>query len=102
MKIIQRIIVVVALLATVFCLSSCEDFVKHDYVNGVFACDILPAGMRQIPNKPNFIYYEDTGIIYMLTYIQTEGNESCFGIIPYISINGKYCRYVDNKVIEVN
>lgn len=102
MKNIQRLILVISLIVAMFCLSSCEDIIKHDYVQGVVACDILPAGMRQIPNKSSLLYYEDTKIVYMLTYIQTETDESSFGIIPYISENGKFCRYVDNKIVEVN
>lgn len=49
----------------------------------------------QVPGcySTNMVYDSETKIIYYWTEI---------GMTPYISENGKYCRFVDEQIIEIS
>jgi len=44
----------------------------------------------------NLVYDLDTKIIYYKEYQNTHST-----MCPYISENGKYCRFIDDKIVEV-
>ena len=60
-------------------------------------------GMGKISNRDkteitNLVYDANTKIIYYAIYNQ----EKIIFIQPYLSENGKYCRFVENNFEEVN
>lgn len=50
--------------------------------------------------EERFLFYDkNTKIIYYFMNVYRE-NGGCYSF-PYISENGKFCRYVDGKIVEI-
>lgn len=46
----------------------------------------------------DLVYDYHTKVMYYLKY---NGKKIAFGM-PYLSENGKYCRFVDDEIVEIN
>jgi hypothetical protein len=52
----------------------------------------------------NLYYYKDTRVIYIMYANDTLDGFSSYGegyMAPYISENGKYCRYINDVITEI-
>ncbi len=57
---------------------------------------------RQIEERDDLWYDRDTKIIFYI--ITTERMDVCQGygyMAPYISENGKYCKYINDEIVEI-
>jgi hypothetical protein len=66
---------------------------------------ISESGMAAIPDSDSLYYREDTGIVYIMmtfNYSTDSAFSEGYGFMaPYISENGKYCKYVYGSIMEI-
>ena len=78
----------------------------------LFTCDGGVTFNVEKGNDTELVYDEVTKVVYYLfysygqttvsclyPYTSKEGDPSYFS--PYISENGKFCRFIDNKIVEI-
>lgn len=52
--------------------------------------------------KDSLVYYRDTKVVYIMITLDSDyDDEVASYFAPYISENGKYCRYIDGKIVEI-
>lgn len=52
--------------------------------------------------KDSLVYYKDTKIVYIMITLDSKlDDEMASYFAPYISENGKYCRYIDGNIVEI-
>lgn len=48
------------------------------------------------------MYYKDTKVVYIMITLDSDwDDETASYFAPYISENGKYCRYIDGNIVEI-
>ena len=68
---------------------------KED-TGGLNDCDSSYIMKSNVMNRPtNLAYDVNTKVIYIRNI---NSNYTC----PYISENGKFCRFIDNQIVEIN
>lgn len=88
MKIVKLIIALLICL----CLTGCNDI------------EVTPSIESQSIEYSDFklIVDKKTGVIYINNTFDYEGGSPGHVYTPYYSKNGKLCRWVDGKVVEIN
>jgi hypothetical protein len=86
------------------CLTGCGDEVTYDEA---ITKSVSDYGFVKIDGDAydNLYYAKDTKVIYIVFsfpyYHDTYYGEGYGYMSPYISENGKYCRYIDDEFVEI-
>lgn len=100
MKNFKRLVVLVLLVLTVTSLSGCGSMFNLYDKSELY--DSIPNTMKVIEDEDSLVYHKDTKVVYIMITLRWEYNYETSGYFaPYISENGKYCRYVDGKIVEI-
>lgn len=62
------------------------------------------AGFKQIENEETLFYSEETKVVYYIFSMSGQSGYAGFGygyMAPYISENGKFCRYINDEIVEI-
>lgn len=52
--------------------------------------------------EDSLVYYKDTKVVYIMITLDSDyDDETVSYFAPYISENGKYCRYIDGNIVEI-
>lgn len=82
-------------------LTACEDGPSS---NSVDSSAMSSAGFKTIDGKDAMVYSAETRVVYyMFSTSDCKGYDG-YGysyFAPYISENGKFCRYIDDKIVEI-
>lgn len=102
MKKIKCLVVLLVLLIIIVTLSGCGD--KSDAEKFMFDNSEKIASIPEdiVVIEDSLVYYKDTKVVYiMITLDSNWDDETNSYFAPYISENGKYCRYIDDKIVEI-
>ena len=103
MKKIKRLVVVMfVLLITIATLSGCssESDAKQFMYDNSEKIASLPDDVEVI--EDSLVYYKDTKVVYIMITLDSDwDDETASYFAPYISENGKYCRYIDGDIVEI-
>ena len=104
MKNFKRLVVLVLLVLTVTSLAGCgsSNGSVFDFYDKSELFVSIPDTMKVIEDEDSLVYHKDTKVVYIMITLRREYNFETAGYFaPYISENGKYCRYVDGKIVEI-
>lgn len=102
MKKIKRLVVVMfVLLITIASLSGCsKSEAEHFMYDNSEKVASLPDDVEVI--EDSLVYYKDTKVVYIMITLDSDwDDETASYFAPYISENGKYCRYIDGDIVEI-
>lgn len=101
MKKIKRLVVVLfVLLITIATLSGCGSEAEHFLYDNSEKVASLPDDVEVI--EDSLVYYKDTKVVYIMITLDSDwDDETASYFAPYISENGKYCRYIDGDIVEI-
>ena len=73
--------------------------------NDGYLCSVNEADLSENPVSTKFAYDSETRVIYWyyMDYHKNYlgGGNYCGYMSPYISENGKFCRFIDDKIVEI-
>ena len=99
----KRRTIVLVIVAAIMCfmLTACDDGTSS---NPVDSSAISSASFKTIDGKETLVYSTETRVVYyMFSTFEAVGYQG-YGysyFAPYISENGKFCRYINDKIVEI-
>jgi len=106
MKNFKRLVgMVLVLLITVVMLSGCggKSNAEHFMYDNSEAVNAIVEGIEVIEGEDSLVYYKKTKAVYIMIVLDSRyDDEMASFFAPYISENGKYCRYIDGSIVEIN
>ena len=101
MKKFKRLAVVMfVLLIMTATLSSCGSDAENFMYDNSEKVASLPDDVEVI--EDSLVYYKDTKVVYIMITLDSDwDDETASYFAPYISENGKYCRYIDGNIVEI-
>lgn len=98
----RRAIVLVIVAAIMCCMLTACDFSTSS--NSVDSSAISSASFKTIDGKETLVYSTETRVVYYMFSTSKAVADRGFGysyFAPYISENGKFCRYINDKIVEI-
>jgi len=89
-------------LIMVLTLAGCGDLSTES--NDVDNAAISMAGFKQIDGEDALVYSIDTRCVYYMFSTSERIDRGGYGyayMAPYISENGKFCRYINDEIVEI-
>ena len=82
---------------TLFCLTGCGESSDNTVTD-------IPnlGGFTKIDGQSNLYYYNDTRIVYIIGYSSGSVYKGYGFMSEYYSENGLICKYINNKIVEIN
>lgn len=94
------VLLVLATLMLTFTFCSCgEDRAANPNSNHLTGGKI--SGFENIPGEELLFFNTKTKVIYFFYSSYELGGYGYGYMSPYISENGNYCRYIDDKIVEI-
>ena len=104
MKVFKRLVsfCLVAVMMIMFSSCTVNDDSFYEWYDKSEIFTVISDDVGTIENEPSLVYYKDTKVVYIMLTMRREYNyEIAAYFAPYISENGKYCRYVDGQIVEI-
>lgn len=97
----KRRIIILLLAGMLMCsLTGCGE----PQSNEVDKASLEFSNLKTIDEKEHLAYDLDTKVVYYMFSSKEYSGYQGYGysyFSPYISENGKFCRYIDNKIVEI-
>lgn len=97
----RRIIILIVTVIMCCMLTACETSTQS---NSVDSSAISSASFKTIDGKETLVYSTETRVVYyMFSTYEAVGYQG-YGysyFAPYISENGKFCRYINDEIVEI-
>ena len=99
----KRRTIVLVIVAAIMCfmLTACDD---GTFSNPVDSSAISSASFKTIDGKETLVYSTETRVVYYMFSTYEALGYRGYGysyFAPYISENGKFCRYINDKIVEI-
>ena len=96
----KRTIFLLVALIMVLTLAGCGGTVS----NSADESALEMAGFKQIDGEESLVYSVETRCVYYMFSTRKVNGRQGYGygyMAPYISENGKYCKYINDEIVEI-
>ena len=99
----KRRTIILLIVAAIMCcmLTACETGPSS---NSVDSSAISSASFKAIDGKETLVYSTETRVVYYMFSTSESKGYKGYGysyFAPYISENGKFCRYINDEIVEI-
>ena len=98
----RLILLILCAILSICLLSACdeEEYTVDSLLTNTYTPDSIP-GFERISDEDLLFYDMKTEVVYYVFLNSRNGYKGYGFMAPYISENGNYCRYIDDKIVEI-